>query len=83
MHRLFAEFGSGCVTDQGRQTGRAQRDPQDNAIIASQEDMRHVLRRVRNALNTETFSEQRLSRVGYLSPLDASVIRVVERGIKK
>jgi hypothetical protein len=83
LHRLIAEFGSGRVTDQGRQTGRAQRDPQDNAIISPQKDMRHVLRRARNTLNAETFSEQRLSRVGYLSPLDASVIRVVERGIKK
>jgi hypothetical protein len=45
--------------------------------------MRDVLRCTGHALNAEAFSEQRLGGIGHLGPLDASIIRVVEVGIKK
>ena len=57
LHGVFAEFGSWPIMGQGRQAGRAHRNSQDDAIISAQEDMRHVLRRTRNAFNTETFTK--------------------------
>jgi hypothetical protein len=42
-----------------------------------------IPRRTGHALHTEAFSKQRFRRIGYLGPLDASIIRVVEVGIKK
>lgn len=71
------------MTDQGGKAGGPHGDSQDDAVIASQKDVRHVLRGTRYLLDTKTLSEQRLRRIGYLSPLDASIARVVERGIKK
>jgi len=45
--------------------------------------MRDVLWGTRNALDEKAFSEQRLGGIGHLGPLDASIVRVVEVGIKK
>lgn len=45
--------------------------------------MRDVLRRISNSLDGQSLPKQWLRRIGYLGPLDASIIWVVERGIKK
>jgi hypothetical protein len=75
---LFAEFGARCVSDQGGKAGGPQGNSQDDAVFPSQKDVRRVLRRTRYMLDSKTLSEQRLSRVGYLGPLNASIIWVVE-----
>ncbi len=45
--------------------------------------MRNILWRVGNALHAKAFPKQWLGRIGHLGPPDASIIRVVELGIKK
>jgi hypothetical protein len=83
LHRWSAEFGAWRVTDQGGKAGGPYGDSQDDAVLASQKDVRHVLACTRYVLDTQALSEERLPRIGYLGPLNASIVRVVERGIKK
>ena len=83
LYRLFAEFGSWRVTDQRGKTGSAQRHSHDDAVITAEKHMRDFLRSGCHSLNWKSFSEQWLGRIGHLGPLDASIIRVVEVGIKK
>lgn len=45
--------------------------------------MCHVLRSAGNTLNAEPLPKQWLRRIGHLYPLNTSLIRVVEAGIKK
>ncbi len=45
--------------------------------------MGDILRRASNTLNEESLPKQWLRRIGYLRPLSASIIRVVEVGVEK
>ncbi len=83
MCSVLTEFGSRTMTLQCGKAGRAERDSQDNAVLASEKGMCDLLRRASNSLDEHPFSKQRLSRIGHLRPLSASIIWVLEVGIKK
>jgi hypothetical protein len=80
---VLTEFGSRASEVRRGKAGSAERDSQDDAALASEKDMSHLLRRARHSLDEHPFSKQRLPWIGHLRPLIASTIRVVEVGIKK
>jgi len=71
------------MIDQHRKAGCPLGHPQDDAIFASQKYVRRFFSTARNGFKAEPFSEEWLGRIRDLHPLTASIIWVVEVGIKK
>jgi hypothetical protein len=80
---MFAQFGSWTTIVQRGKASGTQRHPQNDTVFASQEDMGDVLWCARHPLDTKSFSEEWLARIGHLGPGDVGIIWVVEVGIKK
>lgn len=71
------------MIDQYRKVGRSLGHPQDDAIFASQKYVRRFFSTARNGLQAEPFSEERFGWIRDLHPLTASIMWVVEVGMKK
>jgi hypothetical protein len=83
LHGVFTKFGSWTTIVQRGKAGGTQWHLQNDAVIASQEDMGDVLWRAGNPLDTEPLPKEWLARIGHLCPGDVRIIWVVEVGIKK
>lgn len=68
---------------QGRKAGGTLGDPQGDAVAIAHEDVSGIVCAARDRKDLKRLSEERMGRIGHFSAITASVVRVVERGIKK
>jgi hypothetical protein len=67
---------------QGRKAGRTPRNLQDDSVTVVDEYLRGIRLAAREGENPKRLPEERVSRISYLNAITASVIRVLEEGIK-
>jgi hypothetical protein len=84
LHSLFAQFGSWTLIVQCGKASATQWHPQNDAVIASQEDMGDVLWRARrDPFEMKSFPKEWFARIRHFYPGDVRSIWLVEVGIKK